>query len=1312
MDEDHGGLSADPGRPSIMRLSEVKFTPAPGSVLSKTEDNVSTHVTFHGTAPPTASACSSSLSGAELPSEGYTAASKSLEQIDLSLGVADKDDKHESTFVFQVDEYKRQKWLKMWASKAAECVKVADFSFCRDLQDSTEIVGKMWHVIDLDSRRSSLTDYNPAITLNLVSGCSGVWDIDFEQLKSSTGVCLSEDMNAFPLQLVSGIHISKLIEMMYSEWKRIAVLPSLSMSRKEVNDTEEAFELLINNYPAVLRNKLSFKSPESVSLRTLPIGEVYNLTVLMETIASSNRSSNVVPKTAVTLLRGLLRVYGSLPPDRKSYEGLVEMFKQITGGQAVPPSSKQYLKALVDTKRCRLDMKVLDEMARCEASISTFDQGNMLCTTFNWEVITSLFRVDWSKSLAASEARSRVRGIVDTLHEFFISEKAFLLHKMIGDSSLLKSNDGTPFVAEALRSHMLSVVAAALAEMKLACLLWMIFKAHPNVHRAILSLPHEAAEGILERLRSKDNDIAVVTSTYGMVFSEGVESDACCRPLFEGINPSEIITPAKAIMAEIYSLKNREAQKQEIIRSQREQAEQEQHLALIAEAERQRKAASDELKRMKLAKMTEDQSKFDLMVQQSIESTLSAFEESEKKCSEYKKQVEADLRSAADDILAKRVFVADCGGGGSSKSYLLGGSRMSLDGARAGTARHGDGSLVGTPVWIQEGLRSLRPLLCSAPPDFIYVDLADDKYLNGSDFGACTIPLAPGDIELFVRELMDSFQLVRETTIILRAPTASPTCGVSSTWQLLGAFSARKEKENNLPSKTSSRLSDDGSTVRSVDSAEASLDASDSIHNTDSNDEKVNDGNTRLHNVTCEEDQTLPSKRICYRTRSFWDMGYPLEISLKDQFLVCWSQKLNALRKRDRQAAEARLIGVPIAQENLFFVRRCSKGGPGRKRQSTSTHDNKGAREMVFSRFYNDNEKKALMIAQKVDPLGAGSSDFTVKTFEDLFGAVGMHSDSKLIVMAPGENNCNSVITAAGRIGCTVILPLRVAKLDEYEALHTALVTGLTEGLRERRFPPLKKLPVRPVTEEINFLLGARRQAILLLRGKPMTREEEREFEVQVLNISEILVPVHHEVKVTLDAWKEDPLEEVNTRLRRLENDTTLQTMTQKAFDNRITAITKNDATWLYLKVGVEEGEEVFRLDGFIHCSTRSDSVVDVICARTGQTKDDAVDRSKATKRKTYSDKTDQEQGARCRTRHSFPPHGWGIFKVSYFMPMKTYDWSKQRSSSNEDEGAVTADDGGLPYDIARGTTTRSGSVVHGKYIECGKLFFYGCTDD
>lgn len=77
-------------------------------------------------------------------------------------------------------------------------------------------------------------------------------------------------------------------------------------------------------------------------------------------------------------------------------------------------------------------------------------------------LITSLFRVDWSKALVTSQARSKVRGIVVTLHEFFISEEAFLLHKMIDESSLLKSLEGIPLDTGGLRSHMLSVVAAVL----------------------------------------------------------------------------------------------------------------------------------------------------------------------------------------------------------------------------------------------------------------------------------------------------------------------------------------------------------------------------------------------------------------------------------------------------------------------------------------------------------------------------------------------------------------------------------------------------------------------------------------------------------------------------------------------------------------------------------------------------------------------------------------------------------------------------------------------------------------------------------
>ncbi|KAF4699214.1 hypothetical protein FOZ63_006019 [Perkinsus olseni] len=1290
---------------SLARVSEISFTPAmisgsqnPAKVC---EGGMSTLVTAS-----TADSTAQDVRPSRTSTGEHGCSEEGLGGDDGPDGTELGDDQSlAQSLNYVVDEYRRKKFFDEWDARSSALVRVEDFSSCRELPDGSAIVGRMWDIVDLDARRSSLTDYNKAVTMNLSQGCSGPWDIDFDQLRMSMCVQLTEEMNDFPLKLSSGIHISKLIEMMYTNWKSLLTQThKIKLTRQEIEDTEKAFHLIINNFPAILRNKMSFKVPNYAAFQAVTPGEAYNLVVMMETIAASNRASNVVPKTAVTLLRGFRAIFLALPQSEKSFEGLLKTFKDTTGGQGVEKSNRPILKALFEEKKCIIDEVVLHEMVLHEATISSFDNNKALNTTFTWEVLNALFRNDWSRSLSAGEASPRARLMIDNVHKFFDvnSETTFVMHRMVGENSLLKQEDGSPFDAEGLRRYMLSIVAGALGQggklkvygrsksyhksdvlqMKFACVMWMIFKAHPAMYAAIQSLPHDYAKQLLMRLRSKEADITTILSSYAIVFTEGLHSDACSRTRFEEIDPAKIFFPAKEIMSEIYSKKDEESRKEEMLREKKEQAEREQHLALIAEAEKQRKAANDELKRMKQEKMNADQSRFDLIVQQSIETTLAALQESKKKCEDYKKQVDSDLKEAAHEILDERVLVAD---------FQQVPKRSSSSSASTDLATGGSPSL---PCWISEALRSLRTILGSSPPDLVYVDCADDKYMNGSDYSSCSIPISCKDkqpaehVELFMREIVEHFLVNTKhpMTIILRTPTSSPS-GISTALQLLCSFSSHKERQNMIPKSKPCEESEDSV----LDMTRVTVPADDPR-------------DVALKSPVEQDGSSVTSeKRISYRLRNYWDIGYPIEISLKEQYVQRTREKLKALRKRDREAAEVRLCTAFVAPENLYMIQRSSKGSPGRRRLSVDgSKEELSPRERAFKQLYREDEKRAVLVGEKDDPLSAGSSDLSLRTFVDLFSALGVKATSKVLIVCPGENNCNSILAAAGRLGCSVVLPLRVAKLVQYPALYNALTMKLTEGLRKREFLPCKKIPVRPVTEEIDFLLGARRQAILLTRGvdNPMTKEEEQEYEVTVLHTCEALIPAHLEVHVKLDLWREDPLVQANTRLRRLESDNAVQAVTLKAFDSHVHSLTRSDASWLYLKEPVVEGQEVFRLDGFTHCSTRAESVIDVICARTGQPREEALecdDVRGRKRRKRAQNEGSLSAGHRAQTCHDFPPASWQIIKATYSMPAKIYDWAKEGIEAKSLEDAPQ---------------TRTGAPAANHTIECGKLFIYGSTDD
>lgn len=88
-----------------------------------------------------------------------------------------------------------------------------------------------------------------------------------------------------------------------------------------------------------------------------------------------------------------------------------------------------------------------------EATISPFDDNKALNTTFIREVLNALFRNDCSRYFSAGEASAKPRLMIDNVHKFFDvnSETTFVMHRMVGENSLLKQEDESPLGTEGPR---------------------------------------------------------------------------------------------------------------------------------------------------------------------------------------------------------------------------------------------------------------------------------------------------------------------------------------------------------------------------------------------------------------------------------------------------------------------------------------------------------------------------------------------------------------------------------------------------------------------------------------------------------------------------------------------------------------------------------------------------------------------------------------------------------------------------------------------------------------------------------------------
>ncbi|EER15547.1 hypothetical protein Pmar_PMAR003842, partial [Perkinsus marinus ATCC 50983] len=182
--------------------------------------------------------------------------------------------------------------------------------------------------------------------------------------------------------------------------------------------------------------------------------------------------------------------------------------------------------------------------------------------------------------------------------------------------------------------------------------------------------------------------------------------------------------------------------------------------------------------------------------------------------------------------------------------------------------------------------------------------------------------------------------------------------------------------------------------------------------------------------------------------------------------------------------------------------------------------------------------------------------------------------------------------------------------------------------------------------------MGARRQVIWISEGRDMTSEEEKQFEVSMLDSMEMIVPIHYRASIRLPEWREAPLASINARIRMLSGEE-IRAKSFQIFNDNVTVLEKDGGTWLYAKHPFEPDDEIFRFDGLVHVCARARSVVDIIAA-------DAGDPSYTTDHISSS-----RSPNKCEAPRGFPPNGWKIGVISVEMPVKVYEWSSVENKSS-----------------------------------------------
>ncbi|KAF4680534.1 hypothetical protein FOZ60_013285 [Perkinsus olseni] len=253
------------------------------------------------------------------------------------------DEAERPTFIFSVDAFARKAWLQKWKISAGHLQRADSVDQCKALPDCTGIVGHLKDIVDPDAEFSKM-----------VFGTS-----IFDLLLKATSVQTSSTSNHFPLSLVSGLHISKLILSMIEAWDRLKETDH-GLSREEVCDIEEAINLISSTYPARLRNGSKFDAPKS--LRGLAPKDAFDLVLLAQSMASGSREANVIPKTAAQTLKGFVEILDKLPREQRNVNGLLETFKRLTGNYGIDKTNVQYLKAILDASKGHEADKELEKM--------------------------------------------------------------------------------------------------------------------------------------------------------------------------------------------------------------------------------------------------------------------------------------------------------------------------------------------------------------------------------------------------------------------------------------------------------------------------------------------------------------------------------------------------------------------------------------------------------------------------------------------------------------------------------------------------------------------------------------------------------------------------------------------------------------------------------------------------------------------------------------------------------------------------------------------------------------------------------------
>ncbi|KAF4650194.1 hypothetical protein FOL46_001156, partial [Perkinsus olseni] len=605
-------------------------------------------------------------------------------------------------------------------------------------------VGDLKDIVDPTAEASKSAVLNRAVSMKLhkSGGCSGIWDVDFDLLLKATSVQTNNACNDFPLDLVSGLHISKLILSMIEAWEQLRETDH-GLSREEVCDIEEAINLVSSSYPARLRNGSKFDAPKS--LRGLKPKDAFDLVLLAQSMASGSREANVIPKTAAQTLNGFVEIFDKLPREQRNVTSLLETFKRLTGNFGVDKTNIQYLKAILDPSKGHVSRRVLDEILVHESRLKLFEKkSNLLSTSFSWPVLGVIFRHNWFRSLNSKEFDLNQKGIgmITYVNSFFEPGNPAGMdgHRMIGEESLLRDDDGRPYDYDSLREEMLSVLVEAIAKssaarssrqqkmvnrrdvlhMKFTVVVWYIFKAHPSYYEAAEKIPSASAISLHRSYFSRASAVDVVFSTFAPSFAEGLQCDACNSPTFEGLNPSEVMMAPKNVMRAIATLKDEEQRKKEKLQEEEEDAQRRIKLAKIEEAERQRQAADKELEKMRLEQTNLNLSRFALIQKQAVRLATEALRESQKKCMAYKSQVESDLTDASNEMLDTRVLILDYTGSNTKHN----------EGPTASTGVSLQASCASTPMtllsggWVEKAAPYMRAVLQGRPPDVIYIDLA------------------------------------------------------------------------------------------------------------------------------------------------------------------------------------------------------------------------------------------------------------------------------------------------------------------------------------------------------------------------------------------------------------------------------------------------------------------------------------------------------------------------------------------------------------------------------------------------------------